>query len=202
MLQRFPAGAIPEADAASRLIYDSDPAYYDFWFGSPSAALSCLAKLWTESCGSLSHAHATVWRLDGALAALACHYPAAKESVFSTEDLRAQQVLRGDLPALQHREAMLAWLFPHLPDDVWYLRTLAVSTGLRGQGFGACILEEITAIARAHGACALHTDVDSANHGAVRFYQSNGFEIVTETRVPALERYRLPASFRMSKQIG
>lgn len=201
MLTFFPAGELADAEAAARLIHDSDPAYYDFWFGSVQAALSCLEKLWIAPAGSMSHAHVNVWREEGRLAVLVSHYPASDDARLAESDAQAQSLLRGDLAQLQHREAMLAWLFPHLPDDVWYLRTFAVSPDRRGQGLGAQVLAEIEAAARAHGAVAVHADVDSANPSALRFYQSHGFEIVTSTRVPMLEQFRLPASFRLAKKL-
>lgn len=190
-----------DAQAAAQLIRASDPPYYDFCFGSAAAALSCLEKLWRAPVGSLSHSRFQVWRADGQIAGLASHYPAATDALLSGEDAEAQEQLHGDLAQLQGREALLAWLFPHLPDDVWYLRTLAVSADLRGQGVGARILDEIIHAARTHGARAVHTDVDSGNPGAVRFYQQHGFEIIAEIRVPMLEQYHLPASLRMSKTL-
>ncbi|MBS1154962.1 MAG: GCN5-related N-acetyltransferase [Proteobacteria bacterium] len=201
MLQFFQSGSPADAQAAARLIHDSDPAYYDFWFGSAQAALSCLEKLWLAPAGSLSHAQTNVWREDGRLAVLVCHYPAGDEARLAEADTQAQGLLRGDLAQLQQREAMLAWLFPHLPADVWYLQTFAVSAERRGCGLGSQVLADIESAARAHGALELHTDVDSANPSALRFYQSHGFEIVTATRVPMLEPFSLPASFRMAKKL-
>lgn len=186
-----------EAAAAARLIYASDPPYYDFWFGSATAALHCLEIFWREPAGSYGHQAFGVWRDKQRLVALANHYPAAQAATFALTDTQAQAKLHGDLAQLQQRDAMLAWLFPHVPDDVWYLRTLAVDANYRGQQIGQLVLTSIAAAARAHGATELHTDVDSGNSGAVRFYQRQQFEIVTETRVPMLEPFNLPASYRM-----
>ncbi|MDR3410546.1 MAG: GNAT family N-acetyltransferase [Formivibrio sp.] len=201
MLQFFRSGSADEAQVAARMIYDSDPAYYDFWFGSAHAALLCLEKLWLAPAGSLSHAHTNVWREDGQLSVLVSHYPSSDDIRLAEADTQAQGQLRGDLAQLLQREAMLAWLFPHLPADVWYLQTFAVSTERRGRGLGTQVLAEIESTARAHGALAVHVDVDSANPSALRFYQSHGFEIVTSTRVPMLEPFRLPASFRLAKNL-
>lgn len=201
MLEFSPTGLPDDAAPVVRLIYESDPPYYDFWFGSGEAALCCLDKLWRQTEGSYSHQTSQIWRKDGRIAALACHYPAAAEAALSLADARMLGQLRGDLTQLQQRDALLAWLFPRVPDDVWYLRTLAVETSLRGMGTGAQILAAILSTARSNGARALQTDVDSANHGAVQFYSRHGFEIIAETRVPALEPYRLPVSLRMSRPI-
>ena len=201
MLQFASSGSADEADAAANLIYASDPPYYDFWFGSAQAAHVCLKKLWAAPAGSLSHAQVNVWRADGQLVALASHYPASAESDLADADARSQSQLHGELTLLNQREMMLAWLFPHLPEDTWYLQTLAVSAERRGAGTGKQLLLEIEAAARTHGALALHTDVDSANVGALRFYLSHGFEIVARTVVPMLEPFRLPASLRVVKML-
>lgn len=201
MLEFSPTGLAKDAPIAARLVYDSDPPYYDFWFGSSPAALASLEKLWQAPAGSYSHRSAHVWHQNGKFLALAFHYVAAEQAKLALADVQEQGRLRGDFHLLQQREAMLAWLFPHVPDNVWYLRTLAVDAASRGQGIGSRILEEIVTVALTHGAQALHTDVDSANRGAVRFYEAQGFELLAETRVPALASYRLPASYRMSKSI-
>lgn len=201
MVTQLRLGRADEAEAAACLIYASDPPYYDFWLGPQAAALACLEKLWRAPVGSLSHNRFQVWRERDELIALVSHYSAAQEGELAAEDVIAQAQLRGDLTELQRREAMLAWLFPHLPDEVWYLCTLAVAASQRGQGVGAQILDEIAATARAHGATSLQTDVDSGNPGAVNFYRRHDFGIVAETRVPMLEAFALPASLRMAKPL-
>lgn len=201
MVTQLRPGRADEAAAAACLIRASDPPYYDFWLGPETAALACLEKLWRAPVGSLSHDRFQVWRERDEPIALVSHYPAVQEGELAAEDVIAQAQLRGDQAELQRREAMLAWLFPHLPDEVWYLRTLAVVASQRGQGLGARILDEIAATARAHGATLLQTDVDSGNPGAVNFYRRNGFETVVETRVPMLEAFALPVSLRMAKML-
>lgn len=201
MVEFSPSGSQREAADAARLIYESDPPYYDFWFGAADAAHTCLEKLWLAPVGSLSYAHSSVWRENGQLLALASHYPSNHESQLAQADAEQQSLLHGDLEQMNQRGTMLSWLFPHLPDDIWYLQTLAVSASRRGSGLGKQIMNQIENTARSHGALALHTDVDSANMGALRFYQTQGFEIVARTTVPALEVFRLPESLRMVKKL-
>ncbi len=202
MLQFSPAGLPEEAAAAARLIHDSDPAYYDFWFGSPADALQSLTALWQAPDGSLSHVRFSVWREDGAIVMLASHYPARVAAQLAAADELAQRCLHGDLAGLQSREARLAWLFPHLPEDAWYLRTLAVGQDRRGSGLGSQALAAVVQAAREAGASAVHVDVDSANPRAVQFYRAHGFGLLVETRVPMLEPYRLPASCRLAKPLA
>ena len=187
-----------DAQAATSLVYDSDPPYYDFLFASQCAALSVLSRLWQEKTGSLSHAGMSVWQEANELVALASHYPAQRAVVLDDAD---EALLAADDECL-HRSAKLAWLFPHIPAQAWYLRTLAVAPRLRGQGAGSLILQDIAGTALQQGATELHTDVDSGNPGAVRFYLRHGFEIVAETRVPMLEPFNLPPSFRMVKKLA
>lgn len=195
-------GRLREAAEAAALVYDSDPPYYDFLFGSPDGAQTMLARLWREENGSTSHARMQVWLADGKLLALASHYPAARAALIEADD--AKHIARLDAcdTQLSPREASLAWLFPHIPAHAWYLRTLAVAGQARGQGAGSQVLQNIARSAHSQGATELHTDVDSGNPGAVRFYQHHGFEIIAETRVPILEPFNLPASYRMVKKLA
>lgn len=203
MLSLHTAGLPDEAPAAARLIYHSDPAYFDLWFAeAPRRAAFCLEYFWHAHQGPFSHKNAWVWRDADQPVVLAIHYPAARDTALTAENNALLDALPLNSSLLRQNEARLAWLFPHLPENVWYLRTLTVDPEYRSQGVGQKILHEIEQTARAQGSNELHTDVDSGNPGAVRFYQKNGFELMTETRVPMLEKYNLPTSLRMVKTLA
>lgn len=194
-------GLPSEASAAALLIYQSDPPYYDYLFGSSQAAQLQLACLWQMPQGGLSHKRVQVWRKADQIIALAAHFLCQHDAQLSAEDQQAIAQLDIDLPALLQRQTDLDYLFPPLPDQGYYLRTLAVCAQFRGQHVGEQVLNEIMAIARYQGAVQLYTDVDSGNPGAVRFYQRTGFSVEQESRVPQLEAFNLPTSFRMFKAL-
>lgn len=196
-------GGLPEdAPEAPRLVHASDPAYYDFLFGSTTAAQAMLGLLWRTTGGTLSHVGMTVWQHSGKLVALASHYPSSQAAALDAADDAQIAILEGLQKEYLCRSAELAWLFPHIPSQAWYLRTLVVAAHARSKRVGSLALMDIAGSAQRMGATELHTDVDSGNPGAVRFYLRHGFEIVTETRVPRLESFDLPASYRMVKKLA
>ena len=199
----FCAGQSDDAQAAARLLYESDPPYYDFWLGNRAAALRLLQALWCHPEGAYSATHCQVLRDANGVRALYYAYPTIHEPDLELQSQRALRLLAGDgLDQLQQREAQLALLFPRLADPAYYLRTLCVSTAQRGAGLGAQMLRHIADEALEQGYSLLLTDVDSGNPGAVRFYLRAGFSTLVETRVPALLPYQLPASLRMAKHLN
>ncbi len=199
----FCSGQSDDAEAASRLLYESDPPYYDFWLGNRAAAMTLLQALWRQPEGGYSAAHCQVLRDANGMRALYYAYPASREADLELQSQRAlRQVAGDDLEQLQQREALLSLLFPRLAEPAYYLRTLCVSTPQRGAGLGAQMLRHIGDQASEQGYTLLLTDVDSGNPGAVRFYQRAGFSTQVETRVPALLPYQLPASLRMAKHLN
>ncbi|KAF0814256.1 hypothetical protein IGB42_01155 [Andreprevotia sp. IGB-42] len=191
-------GQPQDARQAAALIYQSDPAFYDYWFAlTPELIVSNLARLWQAGEGSYSHAHHQVWLHHGELAALAAHYPASAGAGMAAALERQLDLLPLDASVLQRRTAELAFLFPHVPEQAWYLRSLAVNGALRGHGLGSRILHDIVLLAEAAGFGQIHTDVDNGNPGAVKFYTRHGFRTVVETRVTALLAQDPPASLRM-----
>lgn len=191
-----------DAQAAAALLYDSDPPYYDFWLGSQELALTILAALWLQAAGAYSAVNMQVVHDKAGLAALFSAYPAEFENTLAQPSEAALKTVHADAVAMLQRESQLAYLFPRIPDDAWYLRTLAVAAGRRGAGLGAQLLRHVEQQARDQGYSLLLTDVDSGNPGAVRFYQRAGFEVLVETKVTRLLPHRLPASLRMAKYLN
>ncbi|SMC28884.1 Acetyltransferase (GNAT) family protein [Andreprevotia lacus DSM 23236] len=192
------AGQPADARHAAALIYQSDPAYYDYWFAlTPELILTNLALLWQAGEGCYSHTRHQVWLRGDQLVAVASHYPAHEAAEHHEALIRQLDLLPLDVSVLHRHHAQLAFLFPHVPPDAWYLRSLAVAPEWRGHGLGSRILRDIVLRADAAGHVQVHTDVDSGNPGAVKFYVRHGFEPIVESRVLALVQLNLPASLRM-----
>jgi uncharacterized protein (TIGR00725 family) len=69
------------------------------------------------------------------------------------------------------------------PDPVWYtgdthaeIRHLCVADGVRGRGVGGALLDALDAELERRGVEDVEIGVDPANHGAVRLYESRGYE--------------------------
>lgn len=68
-----------------------------------------------------------------------------------------------------------------LRPNVWYagrvalLDELYVAPGLRGQGIGSAILDQVVAISRGEGVDLIEINVDEGDADAQRFYERHGF---------------------------
>ena len=197
------SGDAGEAAVAAQLTYESDPPYYDYWLGERQRALTTLQALWQQPLGSYSATANRVVCDQHGLAAIVSSYPAVAEAQLAADsDCALRNLCAAASEELMLREADLAYLFPRLPENAWYLRSLAVAGERRGQGLGANILATLMQQARAQGFTQMLVDVDSGNPGAVRFYSRNGFSILVETKVTRLLPHRLPASLRMARLLG
>ncbi len=196
--------AVPgDAKRAAELIYQSDAPFYDYWFALPrELTLINLARLWHEPNGSYSYRNAQVLRnAQEEIIALVFHYPAGYGAQLQIDDSIELHTLALDLDILRARQRDLDFLFPHVPNDTWYLRTIAVHEDHRSQGLGARMLSQVIYTARQAGFDQLHVDVDSGNPGAVQFYRRHGFEVLVESKVRTLTQFSLPASLRMVKSL-
>ncbi|QKJ65389.1 GNAT family N-acetyltransferase [Deefgea piscis] len=197
--------ALPsDAKRAAALIYQSDAPFYDYWFAlPPELVVLNLAQLWQAETGSYSYRNAQVLRnSDDELIALVFHYSAGFGAQLQVSDAFEIGALALDLQILQDRQSQLDFLFPHVPKNAWYLRTIAVHPDYRRQHLGERMLAQVCLAARQAGYFSLHVDVDSANTAAVRFYQRYGFEVLVESTVQRLAMFKLPASFRMTKKLN
>ena len=85
-------------------------------------------------------------------------------------------------------------------DGDFYLQTIAVDEGERGNGLGAILLDSIERHARDEGATRLALDVSAGNQGAVRFYERHGMTIESQwpkrLKIPGLKLYRMIKSLK------
>jgi len=86
-----------------------------------------------------------------------------------------------------------------IPIDCVYLMSLAVSPAQRSHGIGAEFLGRARWEARSRGFRSVALDVGSTNHGAVRFYQREGFTVVGRT--PGRGAGPQPVALRMERSV-
>jgi ribosomal protein S18 acetylase RimI-like enzyme len=193
------------AQLAARLIFDTDPHLFEFWFARDrELALDYFADQWPRAGGVFSHVHATAAREGGELLGIehgidvktqraqwAQTLPATKQS------LSAQQFAQ-----LLDAFRWMPYLIPPIPEDAYYVQHLAVVPELRGRGVGARLLEHAFEKATRAAYRSVHLDV-VADSPAVRFYRRMGMEVLSETRVPRLAAdYEVSAHLRMTKSLA
>ena len=65
-----------------------------------------------------------------------------------------------------------------------HLNRFAIAPGLRGQGLGTALMEEVTEIARARGDTRMTLYVYGSNGPARRLYEKLGFQIIGQNEAP------------------
>ena len=96
--------------------------------------------------------------------------------------------------------APLLRIIDSIVDGDFYLQSIAVDEGERGNGLGAILLDSFERHARDEGATRLALDVSAGNQGAVRFYERHGMTIESQwpkrLRIPGLKLYRMVKSLK------
>ena len=188
------------AQLAARLILDTDPHVFDFWFDRDrKVAADYFADQWPRAGGVFSHIHATAAREGGELLGIEHGLDARTQRAQWAHTFPAtKQKLSAQ--AFAHLLDAFRWmpfLIPPIPEDAYYVQHLAVVPELRGRGVGARLLLHAFEKAASGGYRSVHLDV-VADGPAVRFYRRMGMEELSHTRVPRLELdYGVPPHLRM-----
>ncbi len=193
------------AQLAARLIFDTDPHLFDFWFARDrDLALDYFADQWPRAGGVFSHVHATAARAGGDLLGIEHGLDVKAQRAQWAHTLPAtKQILSAQqLSQLLDAFRWMPYLIPPIPEDAYYVQHLAVVPGLRGRGVGARLLEHAFGKAARGAYRSVHLDV-VADSPAVRFYRRMGMEALSETRVSRLEAdYGVSAHLRMTKSLA
>ena len=194
-----------DSDVAWKLIYDTDPDLFDYYFNNDTDLMeSCLSDWWRRPEGWFSHSSCTAALYNGSLVGI--------EIGFSREEFQkhtrptfyyAKKTM--NRAAFEHfSDAFrnyMPYLFPFIPGDAYYVQSLAARTELRGQGVGHKLLNTAFKRAKEKGLKSCQLDVLS-DSVAVNFFRKMGMEVLAVTRMPYLEKeYGISAHYRMRKEI-
>jgi ribosomal protein S18 acetylase RimI-like enzyme len=192
-----------DSDIAWKLIYDTDPDLFDYYFNNDTDLMkSCLSDWWQRPEGWFSHSSCTAAIYNGS--------PAGIEIGFSREDFQkhtrptfyyAKKTM--SRAAFEHfSDAFrnyVPYLFPFIPRDAYYVQSLATRAEIRGQGVGHKLLNTAFKRTKEMGLISCQLDVVSDSI-AVNFYRKMGMEVLAVTRMPYLEKnYGISAHYRMRK---
>jgi ribosomal protein S18 acetylase RimI-like enzyme len=200
---RFEPAEAASADAAARLIYDTDPRLFDCFFENDySRFLLFCTNQWREQQSLYSFSNATAAVVGEKLAGLELGYDRkGRDRAIPNMAKRTKDLLTPE--AFSHYAKIggyVRYLTPPIPNNAYYVMFLATAPEERGKGIGGKLLENAFDRARGQGYDACHLDVASDNR-AVRFYQSLGMEILSESRVIPLEKMGVKSHFRMIKKL-
>ena len=147
-----------------------------------------------------SHQHIVFAERDNDIVGMAAGYTAEQHRRSSDKPLRQAP----GYPAVRRKVvgalcAPLLRILDTLDDGDFYLLSIAVDKGLRGQGVGSKLIAAIEDRARASGSRRLSLDVSAKSEGARRLYERRGMTV--ESQWP--KRLRLPGLklLRMTKTL-
>lgn len=180
--------AVPEqATIIAPLIYDTDPALWNYIFSNKyQAAIDFFSQQFTEEDSPFRYS--------------LCTTAMSGKTLIGIElgrDYLTFGKIQTDKQIKRHFKYLL-YLIPPIPKGVYYITFLAADPNARNMYMGSKLLNN--AFNRAHkaGYASCHLDVSSDNR-AVAFYQRHGMQILSESRVIHLENHGVHSHYRMEK---
>jgi ribosomal protein S18 acetylase RimI-like enzyme len=203
MSRTLEPGRAEDAPTAARLIAETDRDLFSFYAGSLSAWIEISEHEWRHERGIYSYTMADVVRVGAAIQALVISYSSRRHLEIDWTLGSSAPYIPADLVArIQAFRQVVFFVFPAIPDGVWYVQNIAVATEAQGKALGRFLMDAIEARAETAGCSAIHLDVDSSTP-AVQFYLRLGFEVLVETRVPSIPgvhaHYRMVKNLRSSR---
>jgi ribosomal protein S18 acetylase RimI-like enzyme len=193
-------GQREDATRAAELIAETDRDLFSCYAGDLAGWVEISEHEWRDEYGIYSYTMADVVRNGRALRGLLISYKGSgPEKIKWSLDSSAPHVSAGLMAAVNRVRRQVRFLFPEIPEDVWYVQNIAVAQDDRGGGLGRALMNLAEERAAAAGCVEVHLDVDSSSE-AVPFYRRLGYEVLVETRVPSLPSVH--THYRMVKAIS
>lgn len=197
--------AVPEPPAVlTDLIWNTAASLYGYVFTSREVFDAFVECSWSMRDSSYGYSAATLaFRGDELLGIeLGFKGPEYYAAGGRMRDVARELVESGrvDLPTLKRvgeRTRHASFVSPHLPQAVYYVTSLSVTSAAQGRGVGAMLLDDAARRAREAGFRHLELDVMSDNP-AVGFYERQGLVCMAETHSPALQGAGVPPQRRMA----
>lgn len=191
---------LEDAAVAASLIAQTDRELFRYCTGgSLDDWIELSIHEWRHPRGIYSHTLADIVRAGPDIQGLIVSYSTKRHNeidwTFGSSAPHVSEDLRN---RVRETHRTVPFLFPTLPENVWYVQNIAVVPEAQGKNLGRFLMEQIFQRARLQGCKACHLDVDSSTP-AVHFYRRLGMEVLVETRVPAIAS--VATHFRMVKSL-
>ncbi len=198
-----------EAQAVD-LVWRTGAASYAYQFGPGREVFDAfVGEAWKGTDNLFAHSGATVAMQGEQLVGLEIGFPGAdfhrlqaplREVTIGL--VQSGRIAPDRLREIGRRTRLASYLNAHIPDDTYYILSLAVADSQRGTGLGRRLLERAIEAARSEGFRELHLDVLSDNP-AVGFYRALGLTCVAETLAPEpCREHGVPMEMRMVLPLG
>jgi ribosomal protein S18 acetylase RimI-like enzyme len=195
VLEILPGQPDDAGSVASLLVLSDESLFGYLTDGHLDTWRNLTACEWRAPRGVYSYHWSSVARQAGAVVGVLVGYTAAEHDTIDWSFAAAQEHLPADAwSVIESRHAPTTFLFPEIPDGVFYVQNIAVAESSRGSGLGRRLMEAAFEKGRRAGCAACHLDVDSSTP-AVHFYERLGMRALVRTEVLALPG--IPAHLRM-----
>lgn len=191
---------LDDAEATARLIAQTDVELFRYCTGgSLDDWIELSVHEWRHPRGVYNYTMADVVRSGPDIQGLILSYSSRRHNEIDWSFGSSAPHLTDELSSrVRESQRVVPFLFPSLPEHVWYVQNLVVVPEARGKKLGQFLMEAIFDRARAQGCRECHLDVDSSTP-AVQFYRRLGMEVLVETRVPLIAS--VATHFRMVKSL-
>ena len=172
--------AVPDAAAASALIYEAWGSFAQYMFCQPEAShvQTLLARLFGRRGHRLSYQHATIAEDGEGPQALLIAIPGREVQQLTWGLLAAMIAEVGPATGVRFASRWLPFLMrAEAAHDELYIDTLSVADAWRGRGVGGALLAEAERRACAMGLHACSLSVDLTNPDAQRLYERHGYRV-------------------------
>ena len=183
---RFRAATVQDVAAAVPLIHSSGPAAFDYVFALPGRgdAQAFLRRAFVDGAGEFGWRNHLVGELEGVVVAVGAGFGGEAALAFTLAAARQILVHYGlrHAPGVIERGLRVERVIPPPARGMHYLAHLGVSPGLRGQGIGRALIDELIRRGLQHGRRRMVLDVATSNPRAQALYQRLGFAVTGERR--------------------
>ncbi len=194
-------------DDIPELVFSTGPATYEYTFGTRSVFDAVVRRSWLTPGTLFSADESSVAFSGDALLGIEIGFPGsafrkrghALGSLLSGL-IAAGEVKGDDVGGLVMRAEETSWLNPVVRPWCYFVNSIAVKPEHHGKGVGRELLANAKRRARNFQCTRLELDV-LADNPAIRFYRSQGLELLAETSVPGPASRGVPPVWRMGMEL-
>ncbi len=188
---------LEEGLVCARYINEAAEGFIRFMFGGGYAEI--IAKAYTQPDNQYSFQNVIFAERDSVIVGMALGFTALQRVNFSDEPIkRAAEPQAFRMRVVKTLFAPMMRIIETIDPGDYYILTLAVDTGVRGEGIGTMLLDAMEERAVAGGSARLALDVAASNGGARRLYERRGMNVESQwpkrLPLPGIRFYRMTKS--------
>jgi ribosomal protein S18 acetylase RimI-like enzyme len=168
-----------EGEVYARYLDQAAEGFFQFMLGCQAAEV--IAGAFIQPGNDYSFHNVTFAECENVIVGMASTFTGTQRQTFEKDPLRGvegRHHLR--MSVITILCAPLLRIIDTIPDDDFYIQSIAVDAELRGAGVGSTLMDHIEERAAAHKSTRISLDVSAKNGGARRLYERRGFIVDSE----------------------